>query len=152
MIHNINLTNTEHLVLASVLLWHAVQVVTQRFFPVRLNCSLYPQGIVIISLFSFQLQHVVTMDLVHLAHLIIVRVQIIRQAFKQISLQVRRNETLWNKKMFIFLCRSYEKHVSVRRCSTSLVFTDIAVKKTKGMCCVSREMRFDWKSDNLLNK
>lgn len=57
------------------------------FFPSKFNWFLYPQG----NIF-FQLQHVVTMGLVHLAHLIIVA-QLIQQVFKIISLPVGENKS-----------------------------------------------------------
>jgi hypothetical protein len=90
------------------------------------------------------------MDLVHLAHLIIVLVQLIQQVFKQIYLPVsEKRKKSFNRNVYIYLHRSYEKYafnVNIWWWSASLVFTNITVK----VCFVSREMH--QKGDDLLDK
>jgi hypothetical protein len=88
------------------------------------------------------------MDLVHLAHLITVLVQLIQQAFKQIYLPVGEKND-FNRNVYFYLHRSYEKYafnVNIWRWSAYLVFTNITVK----VCFVSREIH--QKGDDLLDK
>lgn len=80
--------------------WRVVQLVMQHFFPVghfsRTSSRRFHQ---IDN--CFQLQRVRTMDSVHLAHLIIVLVQVIRLVCKQIFLQVNRKKRSFFSSFFI---------------------------------------------------
>lgn len=63
-------------------LWLVVPMAIHRSFPVSFSLITSPSNLI---LTSFQLQHVLTMDLVRLAHLIIVRVPRIQQVCNRIS-------------------------------------------------------------------
>ena len=79
------------------------------------------------------------MDLVHLAHLTIVRVPRIHQVFSRTCHQVSRHARqrrilIWQE--FILRFRPYEEYavdVQLRRCITYLVFADATLKRAKGM-------------------
>jgi hypothetical protein len=70
------------------------------FFPSKFIFSLI--DFYTLKKICFQLQHVVTMGLVHLAHLIIVLVQLIQRVFKQILLPVGEKNHFIAILIFIF--------------------------------------------------